>query len=87
MDDLAKKLNIVDMSGWQKITSKTLHRHGLGGLLGSKYNGSVIKMLTSIYPEYQEECRDFVMNVVRDFKLSKVEDAINVPVEYLESFL
>ncbi len=84
MDNLAKKLGIVDMEGWYSITAKTLQMNG-GSTLARKYNGSVFKMLAILYPEYKQACRDFVMNIVKELKLSKVEDVIQVPLEYQSS--
>ncbi len=51
MDELAKKLNIIDKEEWYKITIKTIQQNGGSGLL-SKYNGSPRKLLTTVYPEY-----------------------------------
>ncbi len=51
MDQLAKKLNIVDQDGWYQITKKALLLHGGGGLV-RKYSGSPALILRAIYPEY-----------------------------------
>ncbi len=80
MDDLAKKLNIADFEGWYKIKIKTLEEHG-GAALLKKYS-VVSKLLTAVYPEYQKACRESVMKLVNNLKLSKVEDLLNVPHEY-----
>jgi len=82
MDDLAKKLNITDSEGWYNITGSTLQEHGGGGLLIGKYNGSVYQLLKEVYPQYQESCRNFVLRIVRDLKLDKVEDVLKVSEEF-----
>ncbi len=51
LDDLATKLNITDQDGWYSTTVKLLQRHGGGSLL-NRYNCSLIKLLSSVYPEY-----------------------------------
>ncbi len=48
LQNLAKELNIIDQSGWYKISASLLQRHGLL----QKYNGSVSKLLSTIFPEY-----------------------------------
>ncbi len=55
MDALATKLNIKDQEGWYSLTTKTMKSHGGHGLLHVKYNGSVTKLLTTVYPEYRNE--------------------------------
>ncbi len=52
LDSLAKKLNINDKEGWYNVTTAVLYRNGGGGLLRGKYNGSLKKMLTTVYSEY-----------------------------------
>ncbi len=51
LNNLAKKLNINDLSGWYKITQYILEEQGGGGLV-RKYNGSPSKLLQTVYPEY-----------------------------------
>ncbi len=63
------------------MTTKTLRKHGAYGLL-SKYDSSVSKMLTTIYPEYQQAIRNSVMQIVKQLQLSKVEDLLDVNPEY-----
>ncbi len=50
---LSKTLNITTTEGWYKITSTTLQQHGATGLL-EKYEGSICKALTAIFPQYQK---------------------------------
>jgi len=52
MDDLAKALQITDMSGWYAITRSEFAKHGGQGLL-TRYNGSPSKLLRTVYPEYK----------------------------------
>ncbi len=82
MNDLAKKLSITDTEGWFGITWATLRENEGSGLL-KKYNNSLPKLLGTVYPYYQQICRDFILGIVSDLKLSKVQDAVNVPSEYL----
>ncbi len=52
MDELGKKLNITNQDGWYKLRAKELIAFGGRGLLNLKYNGSIHKLLTVVYPEY-----------------------------------
>ncbi len=51
LDAVGSKLNFKDTKDWYSITWDILRRHRLGSLL-RKYNGSVSKLLFSVYPEY-----------------------------------
>ncbi len=78
---MATKLGITSIEGWYQITFTTMLEQGAAGLT-KRYNNSVSKLLTTIYPEYKQRCRDFVNQVVRNLQLSKVEEVLNVPQEY-----
>ncbi len=52
LKELATKLNINDPEDWYKISRKTLEDHGGVSLLTSQYNGSISKLLTTVYSEY-----------------------------------
>lgn len=52
LDDLAKKLNITDPSGWYKLTKQNFEDHCGAGLL-QMYNNSPSKLITTLYPEYR----------------------------------
>ncbi len=52
LDDLAKKLNITKQQEWYKITAAVLRQHGGNNLLVNYYNGSLTKLLSTVYPEY-----------------------------------
>ncbi len=80
--DLSIKLNIQDPQDWYKLTAKVLQEHGGYGLLRSKYNGSVTTLLSQLVPEYKNACRELLMRAVRDLHLAKVEELLNVPLEY-----
>ncbi len=82
MDELAKKLNIADPVQWKTKSTHTLQQNGAYGML-NRYN-SMGHLLTTVYPEYKQACRDFVLNVVRDLKLNSVKDILTVPIEYLQ---
>ncbi len=58
MDGIARKLNITSKEDWSKINTNTLKLHGAGTLLRF-YNGSPIKLLTTIYPEYKWNIHDW----------------------------
>ncbi len=81
MDKFAKKLNITSEEQWHTITWATLKRHGASVLL-SKYNGSVSKLMSTVYPEYRQTCRKSVLKLVEELKLMKVQHLITVPREY-----
>ncbi len=51
MEQLAKKLQITKPEDWYKLTKTILRDHG-GSSLSLKYNGSIMKLLSSVYPEY-----------------------------------
>lgn len=51
LNDLAKKLNITSPSGWHKMSGPIIEQHG-GAVLLNKYNGSITKLLSTVYPEY-----------------------------------
>ncbi len=82
LDDLAKKLNFIDLRGWHTLSRSILQEHGGYGLV-QKYEGSISKMLTSVYPEYKDACREEVIRIVHDRNLSKVEELVKVSTEYL----
>ncbi len=79
MDALAQKLDIKAASDWFRVTEKMIHENGGGGLLTTFYNGSLSKLLSTVYPEYQRACRTAVLRVVNDLKLNKMEDLLDVP--------
>ncbi len=81
LDDLAHKLNITDQEGWFQVTGPMIKKHGGVGLL-HKYKYSVSKVLSSVLPEYKKACTTFVYSIVQDQKLQRVEDIVNVPLEY-----
>ncbi len=51
MDELGKKLNIKNREEWQTVNKRTLEQNGGRGLL-KYYNGSMHKLLASVFPEY-----------------------------------
>ncbi len=81
MNELAKKLNITDTLEWSKITSTVLKNNHGNGML-QKYNGSTSKLLLAVNPHFYQACRDLVLRIVGDLKLSKVEDILHAPMEY-----
>ncbi len=80
LDNIAKQLNITDPQGWVKVPKKVLQELG-GHTLLTRYH-SMSKLLMTVYPEYKQSCRDFVMSVVHELKLKSVEDVLKVPLEY-----
>ncbi len=85
IDQLVKKLNLEN-EGLENLTLRALQKHG-GGYLLKKYDYSISKLLATISPDYHQKCRQFVMNIVKDLRLSKVEDMLQVPLEYLQLLL
>jgi hypothetical protein len=53
MDWLSRQLYIKEMSDWYKISAKDFADNGASGLLGNKYNGSPLLLLSTLYPEYE----------------------------------
>ncbi len=51
MDELSKSLKIKDQTGWYAVKVNQLQEQG-GGALLNKYNGSLCKLLQTVYPEY-----------------------------------
>ncbi len=79
LDEFMQKNQIKQI----QITTTLLQKHGGSGVL-TKYGGSVVKMLSTLYPDYKQMCRDWVVNVVHELKLKNTEDIVNVPQEYHE---
>ncbi len=63
------------------VTVESLKKSGARGLL-EKYGNSPSKMLATLYPEYKNACREFVMKVVKEENLSCVEDVQKLPLPY-----
>ncbi len=51
IDEIGKHLNITNKEEWYKLTSATLVQYG-GSQLLEKFNGSLSKLLSHVYPEY-----------------------------------
>ncbi len=49
------KLNIKEREGWYNTTISIVSQHG-GSKLASKYDGSLSKLLSHVYPEYPYPC-------------------------------
>ncbi len=81
IDELTKKFNITDSEGWFKITAAMITKHG-GATLLSKYNGSVSVLLSTICPEYLKACREKVMRLASELKLTNLEDIAKLPQKY-----
>ncbi len=52
MDLIAKKLSITEYDGWKHVTKTVIERNGGAGLV-RRYNGSMTKLLETVYPEHQ----------------------------------
>ncbi len=78
---LVKRLNINSTEEWWTLSQATLHAHGGAGLV-KKYGGSTIHLLTTVYPEYKQACRDTILNLVQKLKLSSVAELLKVHTEY-----
>ncbi len=52
LDKLAKKLNITDQRGWYNIKLSQIMEYNGGGLVIGKYDGSLVKLITTVFPEY-----------------------------------
>ncbi len=49
---LANKWNISNLDGWYNISSTAFKQHDEARSLLYKYNGSISKLLSTVYPEY-----------------------------------
>ena len=58
---LFKKLGYTTMDDWYKISSKDIQNNYGNGLLACYYNNSPIKLVTSIYPNYNWVIWKFIM--------------------------
>ncbi len=56
LESLSKKLNITDPEGWYKISREAVIKHG-GSRILKKYNDSLSKLLTTVYPQYPTTTR------------------------------
>ncbi len=83
IEGLVKQLDIRDQEGWFKVTHKTIKEHG-GASLMQRYK-SIGKMLSTLSPEYNQMCRQVVLDIVRDLQLEKVEDILDLPLRYQHS--
>ncbi len=52
MDNLAESLSITDQEGWYQLSASTLESNG-GTQLLDTFGGSLYKLLSTVYPEYQ----------------------------------
>ncbi len=77
MDNIAKKLGITDTVGWFNIRKTSIQAHGGLGVL-DKYNGVLTKLLMSVYPEYANTCRQKLLQITKDLKLTEVKELISV---------
>ncbi len=82
---MCEELNITQQQEWFKISQHTLQQYGSARLM--KYYGSIGKLLTTLSPQYKQICREFVFKMMNEWKLSKVEDTIKIPMEYPQSNL
>ena len=62
MDWLGKELGYTTMDDWYKISRKDIENNYGSGLLVSYYNSSPIKLVTSIYPNYEWDKSKFINN-------------------------
>ena len=74
MEWLGKELGYTTMVDWYKINQKDIYKNYGAGLLTKHYNGSPIKLVTSIYPNYEWEISKFNYNkterIIFDFLLN-----------------
>ncbi len=61
MEAVAQRLKIVNHSGWYSVSCKVLREEGGGGLL-AKHNGSISKLLATVYPEFPWDTSKFRVN-------------------------
>ncbi len=52
MDEVARRLNITDHTGWYLVQAKSFKQLG-GAIILKQYNGSLLKALATIYPGYR----------------------------------
>jgi len=81
MDDLAKKLNITDSEGCI-ISLDQPSKNMVEWTADRKIQRFCLSTVEEVYPQYQESCRNFVLRIVRDLKLDKVEMFSKVSEEF-----
>jgi len=60
VDNIAQQFNITDKSGWYKVTTNQFRKqYGAMHLLNYCYNGSISKMLSTVYPEHNWDTLKF----------------------------
>ncbi len=82
LDHLSHTLHIHDTKGWSKLTVHTFKQNGGASLL-AKYNGSLCKLLVTVFPEYKLFCRESVMQMARQWKLGTLQELLTLPNEKL----
>ncbi len=51
LDKVGKQLNLKSYEDWYSVTTKQVRTLGKAGIL-NRYNGSLSKLLSTVYPEY-----------------------------------
>ena len=51
-DDLGKKISVQRWEDWYQLKTKDVEEHGGSGFLNFQYQGSTIRALMTVYPEY-----------------------------------
>ena len=62
MNWLGKELGYTTMDDWYKISSKDIKNNYGSGLLSTYYNGSPIKLVIEMYPNYEWDKSNFINN-------------------------
>ncbi len=81
MKELTKQLSISGIEGLQTLTVSSVHKHGAAGIL-HKYNNSLGSLLSALFPEYKQACRDYLTHTASNLKLSSVTALSNIPKQY-----
>ncbi len=79
MRDLVQTRKMKDARDYLHLTSKDL----LGIVF--KYDNSVSKALCALVPEYKQMCTEFVMKLMNDFHVNRVEDILHIPFSVIQS--
>ncbi len=92
MDSIAKTLNVNTSEDWLKVTASKVRELGGTGLIlkyGTLPKGIPCYMsdlddiaLAAIYPAYKKMCRDLIMNIATDLKITKLEDVVTISAGY-----
>ncbi len=70
----------IERGALHNITTASITQHG-GATLLRQY-GSIWRLLASLYPEYKQAGRAVIATIMKELKLSRVEQVVHVSMTY-----